>query len=156
MTIWTKEKIEEEYKNGRRDFSGEDFSGLDLQRLTLIDADLTGAYMTRANLRGADLRWANLRGADLTDADLTGANLRGVDMTYANLTDADLTGADLDFSCLPLWCGSIGTKVDKRIAAQLCYHFCAVDCDDPEYQKARAKVLDFANQMHRSDVKRLK
>ncbi len=93
----------------------------------------------RANLRGADLRGADLRGADLSGANLRRANLRG----------ADLRGADLDFSCWPLWCGSLAVKVCKRIAVQLAYHFCRLDCDDPEYIAARNAILDFANQFHR-------
>ena len=81
--------------------------------------------------------------------------MEGATLTRADMTGADLRDADLDFSCWPLWCGSLDVKVDKRIAVQLCYHFCALDCDEPEYQEARAKVLDFANLMHRTDVERL-
>ena len=68
---------------------------------------------------------ANLQGADLCRADLCGANLR----------EADLCRANLDFSCWPLWCGSLDVTVDKRIAAQLAYHFCRVRCDDPAVQE---------------------
>ena len=85
----------------------------------------------RANLSGADLRWANLSGADLRWA--------------------DLRGADLDYSVWPLWCGSLDVKVDARIAAQLAYHFCRLECDDPEYIKARNSIVDFANRFHRVD-----
>ncbi|WP_044912235.1 hypothetical protein, partial [Blautia producta] len=67
----------------------------------------------------------------------------------ANLSGADLSGADLDFSCWPLWCGGLAVKVCKRIAVQLAYHFCKLDCDDPEYIAARNAILDFANQFHR-------
>lgn len=67
----------------------------------------------------------------------------------ANLREADLRGADLDYSCWPLWCGSLDVKVDRRIAAQLCYHFCRLDCDDPAYLEARNAVLEFANTFHR-------
>lgn len=77
-------------------------------------------------------------------ADLRYANLRGVKLKSANLG-----GADIDYSSWPLWCGSLGVKVDKRIAAQLAYHFCRLDCDDPAYIKARNAILDFANQFHR-------
>lgn len=77
-------------------------------------------------------------------ADLRGANLRG-----ANLRGADLRGADLDHSCWPLWCGSLDVKVDRRIAAQLAYHFCRLDCDDPDYIEARNAIVDFANEFHR-------
>lgn len=87
---------------------------------------------------------ANLHRANLCEADLCGANLRGAD-----LRKADLRGANIDYACWPLWCGSLGVKVDVRIARQLAYHLCALDCDDPEYIKARNAILDFANQFHR-------
>jgi len=103
-----------------------------------------GADLRRADLRRADLRRADLFGANLRDANLFGANLRD-----ANLSGADLSGADLDFSCWPLWCGGLAVKVCKRIAVQLAYHFCKLDCDDPEYIAARNAILDFANQFHR-------
>ena len=75
------------------------------------------AYLRGANLRGADLWRANLRGANLQDAYLQNANLRG-----ANLQDADLRGANLDYSCWPLWCGSLKAHIDDRIGIQLLYH----------------------------------
>ena len=120
----------------------------------LRGADLFGADLRRADLRRADLRRANLSGADLSGADLRranlrDANLRGADLRRANLSGADLSGADLDFSCWPLWCGGLAVKVCKRIAVQLAYHFCKLDCDDPEYIAARNAILDFANQFHR-------
>lgn len=92
---------------------------------------------------------ADLRGANLSEADLSEANLRGADLRGADLGGADLRGADLDFSCWPLWCGGLAVKVCKRIAVQLAYHFCKLDCDDPEYIAARNAILDFANQFHR-------
>lgn len=95
----------------------------------------------RANLDRANLRGANLCGADLCWANLSGADLRG----------ADLRGADLDYSCWPLWCGSLDVKVDARIARQLAYHFCRLDCDDPEYLEARKAIAEFANGFHRVD-----
>ena len=88
---------------------------------------------------------ADLRGADLCGADLCGADLRG-----AGLHRANLCGADLDFSCWPLWCGSLDVTVDKRIAAQLAYHFCRVRCDDPEVQAAQKALAPLANQFHRA------
>lgn len=69
----------------------------------------------------------------------------------ANLRGANLRGADLDYSCWPLWCGSLDVKADARIAAQLAYHFCRLDCDDPAYIKARNAILEFANTFHRVD-----
>lgn len=66
----------------------------------------------------------------------------------ANLRYANLQGANLDYSCWPLWCGSLDVKVDRRIAAQLAYHFCRLDCDDPDYIEARNAIVNFANEFH--------
>lgn len=97
----------------------------------------------KADLSGADLSRANLIGADLSRVNLSRANLRGADLSGANLC-----GADLDYSCWPLWCGSLDVKVDARIARQLAYHFCRLDCDDPEYLEARKAIAEFANKFH--------
>ena len=117
-----------------------------------IDAD---ANLSEADLRWANLKWVDLSRADLSGADLSGANLRWANLTRANLTRADLrcadlTGANLDYSVWPLWCGSNHVKVDAKIAAQLAAHFCAVECDDKEYQKARKAILKFAMTSHRA------
>jgi len=118
-------------------------------------ADLSGADLSGADLSGADLSGADLSGADLSYADLSGADLSGADLSYAdlrdaNLRDANLRDANLDFSCWPLWCGSKSVKVDRRIAAQLAAHFCVLDCDDPDYIKARDAVMEFAKTSHRA------
>ena len=118
-------------------------------------ANTVKELLLAALLRDADLSGADLRGADLRDADLSGADLRGADLRGADLHYANLRGADLDFSAWPLWCGSLDVKVDKRIAAQLAYHFCTLGCDNPEYIAARNACLDFANKMHRDDAPRL-
>ncbi len=119
-----------------------------------VRADLRGANLSYADPRGANLSYADLRGANLKRADLSYADLSYADLSYAdlsgaNLKRADLSYADLDFSCWPLWCGGLAVKVCKRIAVQLAYHFCKLDCDDPEYIAARNAILDFANQFHR-------
>jgi uncharacterized protein YjbI with pentapeptide repeats len=90
----------------------------------------------RANLSGADLY-----AADLREADLYGADLR----------EANLSGARLDFSVLPLRCGGLRWKIDARIAAQIAYHFCSMECDDPDFIRVRNNMLDFANRFHRVD-----
>jgi hypothetical protein len=68
----------------------------------------------RAVLSGADLRWTHLSRAVLSGA---------------NLSRAVLSGAALDFSCWPLWCGSIGTTVDARIFRQLLGHLLVVNVE---------------------------
>ena len=77
------------------------------------------------------------------------ANLRGADLWRADLWEANLREADLDYSCWPLWCGSLDVRVCKRIAAQLAYHFCRLDCDDPEVIAAQNAIIPLANQFHR-------
>ena len=138
------------------DLSNANLRGADLSDASLRGANLRGADLRDANLRGADLRGAdlsnaNLRGAGLRGADLRGADLRGADLRGANLRGADLRGADLDYSCYPLWCGSLHFKADKRLACQLAYHLCSMQCDDADYIKMRNSILGFANQFHRVD-----
>ena len=101
------------------------------------------------DLSGANLSDANLSDANLSDASLRGASLRGADLSDADLSDANLRGASLDFSCWPLWCGGLKVKVDKRLACQLAYHLCTMQCDDADYIQMRNSILDFANQFHR-------
>ena len=115
----------------------------------LKGADLSGADLKGANLKGADLRGVNLMEANLRDTNLINTDLRGADLRGANLRGANIKGADLDYSCYPLWCGSLHLKADKRLACQLAYHLCSLQCDDAEYIKMRNSILDFANQFHR-------
>ena len=124
---------------------GADLRDADLPFASLRGADLRDANLKDANLKGANLKGANLKGANLQDANLKGANLKG-----ANLKGANLRGADLDYSFLPLWCGSKGMIVDRRIAAQIAAHFCALVCDDEDYQAARTAILEFAKTSHRA------
>ena len=131
--------------------SDADLRGADLSDANLSDANLSDASLSDASLRGANLRGANLRGADLRGADLSDASLRGADLRGADLRGADLRGADLDYSCYPLWCGSLHFKADKRLACQLAYHLCSMQCDDADYIKMRNSILGFANQFHRVD-----
>jgi uncharacterized protein YjbI with pentapeptide repeats len=74
------------------------------------------------------------------------ADLHGADLCRANLY-----GADLDFSVLPFRCGGLQWKIDRRIAAQIAYHFCSMECGDADFILARDSILDFANQFHRAE-----
>ena len=134
--------------------SDADLSDADLSDADLSDADLRGADLSNAGLSNANLSNANLSDADLSDADLRGADLSNADLNDANLRGADLRGADLndanlDYSCYPLWCGSLHLKANKRLACQLAYHLCSMQCDDADYVKMRNSILGFANQFHR-------
>ena len=84
-------------------------------------ADLQGA-----DLRNADLQGANLQSANLRSANLQGANLQIADLQRADLRSANLQDADLDFSCLPLWCGSLLANMDDRQVKQLLYHILSI------------------------------
>ena len=118
------------------------------KRANLREADLRGA-----DLRGANLFGADLRGADLHEADLRGAHLRGADLHEADLRGADLRGADIDFSCLPLWCGSLSAHFDDRQLRQIAYHLVRAGLQSknasPETKAELAKLIDFANRFHR-------
>ena len=132
---------------------------------SLSDADLRGASLRYANLSHADLSGADLSDADLRDANLKYANLRDADLKYANLRDADLTDADLrganlrdanlDYSCLPLWCGSLEAHFDDRQLVQIAYHLVKSGLQSKnaseETKTELSKLIDFANKFHRVD-----
>lgn len=83
-------------------------------------------------------------------ANLEGANLEGAIIEGANLKGANLRGANLDYSCWPLWCGSLrDVQIDKRIFAQFAYHICRVIVDDDECKAAQRALYPIANQFHR-------
>ncbi len=111
-------------------------------------ADLQGANLRYANLRGANLQRADLRSADLRYANLQGADLRSADLQGADLRSADLLDANLDHSCFPLWCGSKGIKLDRRLFLQLLAHICAVEVDDEECKKTQEYLMPLAKQSH--------
>lgn len=93
----------------------------------------------RADLQNADMQYADMRRADMRRADLRGADMRRADLQYA----------DLDYSVWPLWCGSFDVKCDVRLASQLAYHFCRLDCDDAEVIAAQNALIELANKFHR-------
>ena len=130
--------------------SHEDLRGASLRYADLSHADLSGADLSDADLRGASLRHANLRYADLTGADLRGANLTGAD-----LRGADLRDANLDYSCLPLWCGSLEAHFDDRQLVQIAYHLVKAGLQSKnaseEAKTELSKLIDFANKFHRVD-----
>ena len=114
-----------EYREGRRDFSGQDFGRKDLhgvwmpganfarcnfEEANLQDAWLLGGDFTLAFLERACLDGANLSLGKLLGAVLSGASMRGTGVAAANLRHATLDGADLREACLA---GSIleGTKL---------------------------------------------
>lgn len=133
------------------------------KRAVLHDANLRDADLRGADLRGADLRNANLRGADLSDADLSNANLYNANLSNANLynaslfnanlRNANLSGAGLDFSCLPLWCGSLEAHFDDRQLKQIAYHLVKAGLQSKnaseETKRELAKLAAFANGFHR-------
>ena len=107
------------------------------------------ANLRHANLRHADLSYADLGSADLGSADLSYADLSSANLRHANLRHADLSYADLDMSVFPLWCGSLGIKVDIRLSAQIAYHFCRFETDDEEVKAAQQAIKTLANKFHR-------
>ena len=121
---------------------------LDNHKKWLNDEDgRVRANLSNANLSDANLSGANLSCANLSDANLRGADLRGADMSYANLRRADL-----DFSCLPLWCGSLSANFDDRQLIQIAYHLVKAGVNSnnasAETKKELSKLIDFANKFH--------
>jgi hypothetical protein len=111
-------------------------------------ADFNHANLRLAHLEGADLCEAHLEGADLYAAHLEGANLRLAYLERADLYKAHLEGANLDFTSLSLSCKGLGWYIDKRIAAQLAYHFCSMKCTDWQVIAAQNALIGLANESH--------
>lgn len=147
---------------------GTDFSGADLRSANFTRADLRYANFKRANLttcvfanadarrayfRNARLRRANLAHADFTDADLCYTDLSLTILVETNLTGADLYAANLDFSCFPLWCGSLRAKANESLIIQLLYHTLSlVENSDVSQDLKQALLTDdllrIANKVH--------
>ena len=76
------------------------------------------------------------------------ANLIG-----ANLREADLRETDLDYSCLPLWCGSLEAHFDDKQLTQIAYHLVKAGLNSKNAsEKTKAeleKLIDLANNFHR-------
>jgi len=117
--------------------------------------DSNSKYGNRANLRGAILNDADLSGANLNDANLNDADLSSADLSGATLNDANLRGANLDYSCLPLWCGSLSANFDDRQIIQFVYHIVKSGLNSTntsdEIKSELAKLIDLANKFHRVD-----
>lgn len=66
---------------------------------------------------------------------------------------ADLCGADLDYSCLPLWSGSLHAHFDDRQIIQILYHAVKAGTESPNVSDELKDVLwglaDTANKFHR-------
>ena len=109
-----------------------------------LNRDCDGWESMRANLRGVDLRGTDLRGTDLREADLRWADLRW----------ANLRGVDLDFSCLPLWCGSLHANFDSCHLKQIAYHLVKAGLQSKnateEDKTELRKLIDYANGFHRA------
>lgn len=128
---------------------GANLRGANLQGANLYNADLQGANLYNANLYNADLR-----GADLRDADLRGADLQGANLYNATLYNANLRGADIDYSCLPLWCGSLSANFDSKHLKQIAYHLVKAGLNSTnatdEDKRELSKLIDYANGFHRA------
>ena len=93
--------------------------------------------------------------ADLSDANLSGSNLSSSNLRGANLCGANLSSANIDFSCLPLWCGSLSAHFDDRQIIQLIYHTVKSGLNSKntseEVKNEITKLIDLANRFHRVD-----
>lgn len=109
----------------------------------------------RADLSYMDLSGMNFKSENLGCMILRGADLRNADLTNTTLIETDLKGANLDYSCLPLWCGSLTAHFDDRQLRQIAYHLVKAGLHSknasPETKRELAKLIDLANGFHRVD-----
>ena len=170
-----KKWLNEEEGGERADLHGADLDGVCLDNIDFRNANLKcasfrGAVITNSDFRSADLYGADFRGAFLQGSDFASANLKNADFTWANLCDADflnadltgaylgeanLKGVDFDYSCLPLWCGSLDAHFDDKQLKQIAYHLVKAGLQSKnasnETKTELRKLIPFANGFHRAE-----
>ncbi len=118
-------------------------------------ADLYGADFCHALLQGSDFASANLKNANFTYVNLCNADFLNADLTGACLGEANLKGVDFDYSCLPLWCGSLDAHFDDKQLKQIAYHLVKAGLQSKNAsEEAKAelrKLISFANGFHRAE-----
>lgn len=90
MATTTREEIQKQYTEGRRDFYYVDFSGLNL-----CDMVLTGINAEQASFENCDLSYASLRNCELYNANFNNCNCYDTDFAHANLSQANFYNANL-------------------------------------------------------------
>ena len=170
-----KKWLNEEEGGERADLHGADLDGVCLDNIDFRNANLKcasfrGAVITNSDFRSADLYGADFCGAFLQGSDFASANLKNADFTWANLCDADflnadltgaylgeanLKGVDFDYSCLPLWCGSLDAHFDDKQLKQIAYHLVKAGLQSKnasnETKTELRKLIPFANGFHRAE-----
>lgn len=97
--------------------------------------------------------WLETRDADNVQGER--ADLRNADLRYADLLGADLRNADIDYSCIPMWCGSLSAHFDDRQLAQIAYHLVKAGLHSKNASAGTKlelkKLAEFANTFHRAE-----
>lgn len=127
---------------------------LEFEEAKTVKEAVQRAVKNGISLEGSDLSNEDLSGTNLSGADLSGTDLSETDLTGTYLLNADLSGANIDFSCLPLWCGSLNMKIDKKIFCQLLYHVLragkSVNSKEVKKLFSIPEIVKLANQFHRA------
>ena len=163
-----KEKLNEIIEKHKRWLKGEnggvraDLSHSDLSYSDMRQSDLSHSDLSHSNLLCSNLLGSNMSHSDMSHSNLLDSNLRHSDLSHSNLLGSnlrhsDLSHSDIDYSCWPLWCGSLDVHIDDRIARQLLYHLmrpCLVSPDVSEdFKRAlftKALIAE-ANKFHRAE-----
>ena len=83
--MFDKNRLEEQYALGSRNFS----------KIDLEKADLENTFLSRVEMKQANLNYANFKNADLSDADLTESSLINTELYKAHLSGINLSKANL-------------------------------------------------------------
>ena len=122
---------------------------------------LFSVNLSWSNLKGSNLSWSNLEGSNLKGSNLSWSNLEGSNLEGSNLEGSNLEGSNLDMSCLSLSCKSLKFKSDLKIRTQIGFHFASLIANaeqenvTKEEKEIYAKMLDYVNRFHRTDVAKL-
>ena len=134
-----------------------DLSHSNLSHSDMRHSNLRYSDMNHSNLINSDMRHSNLSHSNLSHSDMRHSNLINSNLINSDMSHSNLSGSNLDYSCWPLWCGSLDVHIDDRIARQLLYHLmrpCLVSPDVSEdFKRAlfTPELIAEANAFHRAE-----
>jgi len=147
-----------------------DLYNVDFSHTKLRDSNLSGSILTNSVFYRTDISWVNMKcvsgtnvtfnqsnlgwsdfsGADLKNSIFRNSRLTGVNFINVKLNGTRLYNNDIDFSCFPLFCGSLDIKCDEKLFQQLAYHLCRLIVDNDEIKQCQKALIDVANKFHRA------
>lgn len=126
------------------DLSGARLEKVSARRSVFLVCEIESAYAEGSDFSATQFNSCNMDSCDMNNAILHGVQFCRCNTRGMHLNGSDMTGANIDYSAWPMWCGSYGVKVDRRLFEQLVMHLCGVVVDDREYWNVQQTLKSIA------------